>query len=59
MKSSEEDLSLRLAEQENRRTVYWNRFDSFVDFRMNWRASMMRHLFHILPGQKNSRNWCR
>ncbi|MBT3878905.1 MAG: glycosyltransferase [Candidatus Scalindua sp.] len=52
MKSSEEDLSLRLAEQENRRTVYWNRFDSFVDFRMNWRASMMRHLFHILPGQK-------
>ena len=41
-----------LAKQEDRRAAYWNRFDPFVDLRMKWRASMMRHLFHILPGQE-------
>ena len=52
MKSKEENLAYGLAEQENKRTVYWNRYDLFVDLRMKWRASMLRHLFHILPGQK-------
>jgi len=52
MKSQEEILAARLAEAEERRTVYWNKFDPFVDLRMGWRASMMRHLFHILPGQR-------
>jgi 2-polyprenyl-3-methyl-5-hydroxy-6-metoxy-1,4-benzoquinol methylase len=52
LRSKEENLAYWLAEQEDRRTVYWNRFDPFVDLRMKWRASMMRHLFHILPGQK-------
>ncbi len=52
MKANEGNIAFWLTKQENKRTVYWNRFDSFVDFRMNWRASMMRHLFHILPGQK-------
>ncbi len=52
MRSIEENLAFWLASQENIRTIYWNRFDPFVDLRLNWRASMMRHLFHILPGQK-------
>ncbi|MFH1772682.1 MAG: glycosyltransferase [Candidatus Omnitrophota bacterium] len=41
-----------LSEQERRRVEYWNNFDPFVNYRMHWRSSMMRHLFHILPGQK-------
>ena len=52
IKSQEENLAIRLAGAEERRTVYWNNFDPFVDMRMGWRASMMRHLFHILPGQR-------
>jgi len=46
-----EYLTSKLSKQEQNRTIYWNRFDPFVDLRMEWRASMMRHLFHILPGQ--------
>lgn len=52
MRSKEEHLASLLAKHEDRRAVYWNRYDPFVDLRMKWRASMMRHLFHILPGQK-------
>ena len=52
METREKNLASLLAKQEDRRMVYWNRFDPFVDLRMKWRASMMRHLFHILPGQK-------
>lgn len=51
-KSLEEDLVILLSKQERRRTIYWNNFDPYVDLRMDWRASMMRHLFHILPGQR-------
>ncbi len=47
-----EGLAIRLSEQENLRTAYWDTKDAFVDLRMKWRASMMRHLFHILPGQE-------
>jgi SAM-dependent methyltransferase len=50
--SKEEHLASLLVKQEDRRAVYWNRYDPFVDLRMKWRASMMRHLFHILPGQR-------
>jgi len=50
--SWEHKLAIQLSEQEKRRTIYWNEFDPFVDLRMRWRASVMRHLFHILPGQK-------
>ena len=52
MRSKEEHLASLLAKQEDRRAAYWHRYDPFVDLRMKWRASMMRHLFHILPGQK-------
>ena len=48
----EELLALQLSKQEQKRTIYWNNFDPFIDFRTTWRASMMRHLFNILPGQK-------
>lgn len=37
---------------EKKKTIYWNKYDPFVDLRMQWRASMMRHLFNILPGQR-------
>lgn len=52
MISDEKNLAVILSEQEKQRTVYWNKFDPFVNLRMSWRASMMRHLFHILPGQR-------
>lgn len=47
-----ESLVVRLRVQEESRTIYWNKFDPFLNLRMGWRASGMRHLFHILPGQK-------
>lgn len=50
-KSPEEDLTAQLLEREKKRTLSWNTYDPFVDLRVEWRASMMRHLFHILPGQ--------
>jgi SAM-dependent methyltransferase len=46
------DIAIQCADQEKRRTIYWNEHDRFLNLRLNWRASMMRHLFHILPGQK-------
>jgi len=48
----EETLAVQLSKQEKNKTIYWNKFDPFIDLRVEWRASMMRHLFHILPGQK-------
>lgn len=51
-KSLEEDLINDISELERKRTIYWNKYDPYVDLRSRWRVSMMRHLFHILPGQK-------
>ena len=48
----QKDFINRLSRQEEQRTIYWNEVDPFIDLRMEWRASMMRHLFHILPGQR-------
>jgi len=45
-------LASRLSSQEDSRMQYWSQYDPFIDVRMGWRASTMRHLFHILPGQK-------
>ena len=45
-------LAGRLSLQESGRTACRDQSDPFIDLRMKWRASMMRHLFHILPGQK-------
>ena len=48
----ETTITARLAKVEENRTVYWEKYDPFVGHRVKWRASVMRHLFHILPGQK-------
>src|ERR1044072_7996452 len=45
-------LASNLQEQEARRMIFWNECDPFIDERMQWRASMIRHLFHILPGAR-------
>ncbi len=47
----EESLSLKLACQEKKRNIYWEKYDPFIDTRLFWRASTIRHLFHILPGE--------
>ncbi len=46
-----ETLAQICAQQEKNRAIYWDVFDHFIDIRLGWRASTMRHLFHILPGQ--------
>jgi len=51
-KTCDSNLARSLSEQERLRTIFWNEYDPFIDLRMKWRASMVRHLFHILPGQK-------
>lgn len=51
-KTQEDTLGDQLKIREKSRTVYWNGFDPFIDVRLGWRASTMRHLFHILPGQR-------
>lgn len=52
MMPTKKDLTALLLEQEKTRTLYWDSRDPFADLRMEWRASTMRHLFHILPGQR-------
>ncbi len=52
LREKERTLALALEEQERRRELYWREFDPFLAMRLRWRASMMRHLFHILPGEK-------
>lgn len=52
MKYQKDKLVDKLLEFEKQRSIYWESQDPFTDLRLNWRASMMRHLFHILPGQK-------
>jgi len=48
----EKTLASLLSEQEKKMSVYWDGLDPFADLRMGWRASIARHLFHILPGQR-------
>jgi len=50
--TQEAALTAQLVEQERNITIYGNEFDPFVDVRFAWQASTMRHLFHILPGQR-------
>ena len=45
-------IAQTLARQEELRTIYWEQYDHFVERRMAWRASTMRHLFHLLPGKR-------
>ena len=45
------DLSKILKKLEQARIDYWEKADHFLSFRLKWRAQMVRHLFHILPGE--------
>jgi ubiquinone/menaquinone biosynthesis C-methylase UbiE len=40
-----------LAERERSRLTYWEKTDYFISLRLNWRAQIARHLFHLLPGE--------
>ncbi|MDH5457408.1 MAG: glycosyltransferase [Nitrospinota bacterium] len=40
-----------LAERERSLLHYWEKVDSFLPLRLNWRAQIARHLFHLLPGE--------
>ncbi|MDH5789503.1 MAG: class I SAM-dependent methyltransferase, partial [Nitrospinota bacterium] len=40
-----------LAERERSLLHYWEKVDSFLPLRLNWRAQIVRHLFHLLPGE--------
>ena len=39
-----------LKRQERLREDYWKNVDYFLPVRLKWRAQMVRHLFHLLPG---------
>lgn len=52
IKPEGKNLAMRLSVQEDKRTIYWDKKDHFIDLRLSWRASMTRHLFHVLPGQR-------
>ncbi len=51
-KNQEEQLAQHLSDQEKLRMLYWTKYDHFIDIRLKWQASTMRHLLHVLPGQK-------
>jgi dolichol-phosphate mannosyltransferase len=40
-----------LAERERSLLHYWEKTDYFLSQRLNWRAQIARHLFHLLPGE--------
>ena len=40
-----------LKQLEAARIEYWEKVDYFLSYRLKWRARMVRHLFHILPGE--------
>ncbi len=44
-------LADSLQKQEALRAAYWKRKDRFLPQRLEWRARMVRHLFHLLPGE--------
>ncbi|CAI2719391.1 glycosyltransferase [Nitrospina watsonii] len=45
------DVVEALRQRERARLDYWDRKDYFIDLRLQWRAHMARHLFHMLPGE--------
>ena len=45
------ELFETLEAQERARNEYWNKKDYFLPLRLKWRAQMVRHLFHLLPGE--------
>lgn len=49
---TEKKVALSLMKREEARTTYSNKFDPFIALRINWRVSIMIHLFNVLPGQR-------
>ncbi len=45
------ELAESLKKQEVLRAAYWRDKDRFLPQRLEWRARMVRHLFHLLPGE--------
>jgi dolichol-phosphate mannosyltransferase len=44
------DLIKLLKKQERLREDYWENVDYFLPIRLKWRAQMVRHFFHLFPG---------
>ena len=44
------DLIELLKKQERLRENYWENVDYFLPIRLKWRAQMVRHFFHLFPG---------
>jgi SAM-dependent methyltransferase len=45
------ELTKDLQRQELSRIRYWKDRDYFLPWRLKWRAQMVRHLFHLFPGE--------
>ena len=45
------NLTELLKENEQARCRYWDHRDYFLNLRLQWRAQMARHMFHLLPGE--------
>ncbi len=45
------ELTPSLKRKENIKTHYWEKIDYFIEIRKQWRTQMVRHLFHLLPGE--------
>ncbi|NIQ02829.1 MAG: methyltransferase domain-containing protein, partial [Nitrospinaceae bacterium] len=45
------NLYEELKNQEQVRIRYWRERDYFLPLRLKWRAQMVRHLFHLFPGE--------
>ena len=44
-------LESNLAEMEVSREAYWRRYPSTSPLKLRWRATAVRHCFHVLPGE--------
>ena len=45
------ELGASLKDQEQFRAHYWKEKDYFLTQRLEWRARMTRHLFHLFPDE--------
>lgn len=44
-------LEANLQEMERKREAYWLRYPGTSSLKLRWRASSVRHCFHVLPGE--------
>ena len=52
-------LEANLREMERSREAYWRRFPATSPVKLRWRALTVRHCFHVLPGEVDSRDSAR